>query len=141
LLIRQRNTSDGTLGRHTLVNAVQQLFDKARARSGAGELQGTATCELSLGGTEPAPRASAVSKHLFRKRRNTREAHRPVRFVAAQGLTSCVTMRQRAPRHDERIHFVLGHTRVEKPFDRSGGETVFDQPDEILVRAQAVNTE
>jgi hypothetical protein len=63
------------LRRHTLVDAVQQLFNKARACLSRCELQGTAIIELPLASAEPAPRASAVSEDLFPKRGNPSDAY------------------------------------------------------------------
>jgi hypothetical protein len=66
------------LGRHALVNAVQQLLDEARACFCGGELQGAATLELVLGRAEMVPGASAVSEDLFPERGNTSEAYRSI---------------------------------------------------------------
>ena len=106
MLIRQRNN----LGRHALVDAVQQLLDEARTCFGGGELQRAAPLELALGGTKPMPRAIAVFEDLFSERGNTSEAYGSIRFLPAQGLVPRATMRQRESRHNQRVDLVVGQT-------------------------------
>jgi len=57
--------------------------DEARASLSGRELQWAAILKLPLGSAEPVPRASAVSKNLFRKRGNTGEAYSAIRFFPA----------------------------------------------------------
>ena len=98
------------LGRHALVNAVQQLLDEARACFCGGELQGAATLELVLGRAEMVPGASAVSEDLFPERGNTSEAYSSIRFLPAQGPVPRATMRQRASGHDQGEDLFAGQT-------------------------------
>src|SRR5713101_6908290 len=63
------------LRRHALVDSVQQLLDEAGACFSGRQLQRGATVELPLGGTQPAPRAFALSENLFTKRGNTGETY------------------------------------------------------------------
>ena len=107
----QSDSHHGLLGRHALVNAVQQFLDKARARLSGGELQRAATLELPLGTTEPMPRASTVSEDLLTKRGNASQAHGSIRFIPAQSLMPRSRMRQRASRHDQRVDLVGGDRR------------------------------
>jgi hypothetical protein len=122
-----------------LVDAIQQLLDEARASLSAGELQRAATLELPLRRPEPTPRPFAVTEDLFPKRGQTRQADRAVRFVAAQPLVSRAAMRQRPSRHDERVDFVVGQTCLYKSLDCPSGKTILDEPDQIIVRVQAMN--
>src|SRR6266481_2571481 len=89
------------LGGHALVDAVQQLLDKARAHFSRGELQRVATLELPLGGTQPAPRAFGIAEDTFSQRGNAGETYGSIRFFATERLVPCATVRQRTTRHDE----------------------------------------
>jgi hypothetical protein len=111
---------------HALVDAVQQLLDKAGAGFGDQKLQRTATIKLPLLRTEPVPPAFAVSEDLFSKRGNTGKPYGSIRFVPAQSLMAGATMRQRAPGYDERVDLVVGQTRLAEPIDHCGGEAILD---------------
>src|SRR2546425_863114 len=100
----------GLLGRHALVDSIQQLLDEAGACFSGRQLQRAATLELPLGSTEPVPRASTVSEDLLTKRGNASEAHGSIRFIPAQSLMPRAPMRQRASRHDQRVDLVVGQT-------------------------------
>lgn len=106
---------------HALVDAVQQLLDKASADFGGEELQRTASLKLSFGGSKPAPGTVWLSEDALAECGDAGEADDAVRFVAAQGFPSCAPVCQRAPGQHERINLVVREAVLAQRVDGLGG--------------------